>query len=181
MVTLTIFVVVPVLVFVFTVTVALQVPYVAKVSTPRTIRHTRAEEELTLDDSVEPFGTVTRVRERIVELVSRDAVVVSDLFETVVPGVTTGAAIGPVEAAGAVIAGAVIVGAGVVVGVVVCSTTGAVVVGGAVTGGTVEGGTVVAGGAVVGGVVTTVVSFATVTVMVWSVVANPSLAPTVTV
>ena len=176
MVTLTIFVVVPVLVFVFTVTVALQVPYVAKVSTPRTIRHTRAEEELTLDDSVEPFGTVTRVRERIVELVSRDAVVVSDLFETVVPGVTTGAAIGPVEAAGAVI-----VGAGVVVGVVVCSTTGAVVVGGAVTGGTVEGGTVVAGGAVVGGVVTTVVSFATVTVMVWSVVANPSLAPTVTV
>ncbi|MFZ9394212.1 MAG: hypothetical protein ACO28P_09705, partial [Ilumatobacteraceae bacterium] len=145
MVTLTIFVVVPVLVFVFTVTVALQVPYVAKVSTPRTIRHTRAEEELTLDDSVEPFGTVTRVRERIVELVSRDAVVVSDLFETVVPGVTTGAAIGPVEAAGAVI-----VGAGAVVGVVVCSTTGAVVVGGAVTGGTVEGGTVVAGGAVVG-------------------------------
>jgi hypothetical protein len=147
------------------------VPYVAKVSTPRSIRHTLAVEELTLDDIVEPFGTVTRVRERIVELVSRDAVVVSDLFETVVPGVATGAAIGPVEAAGAVI-----VGAGVVVGVVVRSTTGAVVVGGAV-----EGGTVVAGGAVVGGVVTTVVSFATVTVTVWSDVANPSLAPTVTV
>jgi hypothetical protein len=115
-----------------------------KVSTPRTIRQTRAVEELTLDDIVEPFGTVTRIRERIVEFVKRDVVMTRLLFVTVVVEVTAG--------------------------------PGAVVEGGVV----VFGGVVVEGGVVVGGVVTAVVLFVTVTVTVWSDVANPSFARTVT-
>jgi hypothetical protein len=109
-----------------------------KVSTPRTIRQTRAVEELTLDDIVEPFGTVTRIRERIVEFVKRDVVMTRLLFVTVVAEVTAG------------------------------------------PGAVVFGGVVVEGGVVVGGVVTAVVLFVTVTVTVWSDVANPSFARTVT-
>jgi hypothetical protein len=91
-----------------------------------------------LDDIVEPFGTVTRIRERIVEFVKRDVVMTRLLFVTVVVEVTAGP------------------------GVVVF------------------GGVVVEGGVVVGGVVTAVVLFVTVTVTVWSDVANPSFARTVT-